>query len=204
MNKFLKLFGLLTVVALFAFMPNNEKIKIVIDASHGGTDFGGTYSHHTEKDIVASIITKIKNLHTSNTIELFYTRENDNTMSLPERTDFINKINPDLVISVHVNNNKNPESSGIECFVAKDDISNSGQSKVYAEKLLTEFIEKMNLRSRGVHQAPFFILKKSQAPAIVLELGFLSNENDRKYLINNESQTEIAKTILNFASKIEK
>jgi N-acetylmuramoyl-L-alanine amidase len=204
MNKFLKLFGLLAVVTLFAFMPNNDKIKIVIDASHGGTDYGGTYSHHTEKDIVAAIVTNIKNLNTGDNIEFFFTRENDNTLTLAERTKIINKINPDLVISVHVNNNKNPDSNGIECFVAKDDISNSAKSKVYAEKLLTEFTEKMNLKSRGIQQAPFFILKNTQAPAIVLELGFLSNENDRKYLTNKESQIQIAKTILNFASKIEK
>lgn len=204
MNKFLKLFGLLTVIFLFAFMPHNDKIKIVIDASHGGTDLGGTFSHHIEKDIVASIVSKIKNLNTNNNIELFYTRENDETMSLAERTDLINKINPDLVISVHTNNNKNPESSGIECFVAKDEITNSAKSVAYAEKLLTEFTKKMNLKSRGVQKAPFFILRKSQAPAIVLELGFLSNSKDRQYLTDNEGQTYIAKTILNFVSEIEK
>lgn len=204
MNKYLKIFGVLAITVLFAFMPKNDKIKIVIDAGHGGTDLGGTYSNHVEKDVVASIVSKIKNLNTSDNIELFYTREDDNTISLAERTELINKINPDLVISIHANNNKNPESSGIECYVAKDEISNSAKSKEYAEKLLAEFTTKMNLKSRGVHQAPFFILKNSQSPAIVLELGFLSNENDRKYLTNQESQNQIARTIINFTSKIEK
>jgi N-acetylmuramoyl-L-alanine amidase len=204
MRKIISTSLALLAVTLMAFTVNNDKIKIVIDAGHGGTDSGGTFSNHIEKDVVASIVSEIKKLHSGNDVELYFTREEDNTMQLAERAKLINEINPDLVISIHANNNKNPESSGIECFVAKDDIANSAKSREYAEKLLTEFTTKMNLKNRGVHQAPFFILKKSQSPAIILELGFLSNENDRKYLTDKDSQIQIAKTILNFASKIEK
>ncbi|MES2812122.1 MAG: N-acetylmuramoyl-L-alanine amidase [Bacteroidota bacterium] len=203
MKNFLKLSVLIFAFALFAFIPKNEKIKVVIDASHGGEDNGASFHGHTEKNITLSISKEIQKLNTNKNIEIYYTREDDKSISLVERVNFIKTINPDIVISLHTNANKNETSSGIECFVTKEE-KLFEKSNSLAEKLLAEFTEKMNLKSRGVNKAPFFLLKKSEVPAIIVELGFLSNLNDKKYLTDQEKQTEIARTILNFASKIEK
>jgi len=201
MKNLLKLSVLAFTFALFAFVPKNEKIKVVIDASHGGDDFGANFYGHKEKDISLSISKEIQKLNTNENLEIYFTREEDKLVSLKERVDFIKSINPDLVISLHTNANKNTTSSGVECFVTKDE-KLFEKSNVLAEKLLFEFTEKMNLKSRGTNKAPFFLLKKSEVPAIIIELGFLSNSSDKEYLTNQDKQKEIARTILNFVSKI--
>ena len=73
--------------------------------------------------------------------------------------------------------------------------SNHEKAKEQAEKLLNA-ISNDKLQSRGVKQANFMILKKSNCPAITLELGYLSNENDRNYITSEEGQNEIAENIV--------
>ncbi|MNE47673.1 N-acetylmuramoyl-L-alanine amidase [compost metagenome] len=81
-----------------------------------------------------------------------------------------------------------------------EDNKNYESSKMHAETLLNS-LSTETLKSRGVKMAPFFILKKSNSPAVTLELGFLSNENDRKYITSDEGQNEIASKIYNHVSK---
>jgi N-acetylmuramoyl-L-alanine amidase len=60
------------------------------------------------------------------------------------------------------------------------------------------------LKNRGVKVAPFMILKKSECPTMVVELGFLSNEKDKDYVNSEKGQIEIANAILNFVSGLKK
>ena len=117
------------------------------------------------------------------------------------RTNFINKIKPDLVISLHVNNNKNIESRGFEIYVS-DKNESFEKSKIFAEKLAVK-LSKTQLKNRGLKIAPFYILKNSTCPSLVVELGFISNENDRKFISSEKGQSEIAKSILDFISEME-
>jgi N-acetylmuramoyl-L-alanine amidase len=52
----------------------------------------------------------------------------------------------------------------------------------------------------GIKTASYFILKKSNVPSMLVQLGFLTNEKDRKYISSEKGQTEIAKNILKFIS----
>jgi N-acetylmuramoyl-L-alanine amidase len=85
-------------------------------------------------------------------------------------------------------------TSGVEAYVSEKN-SNHKISKEHAEKLVNA-IANDKLQSRGVKQANFTILKKSNAPSVSLELGFLSNENDRAYITSEEGQNEIAANIV--------
>ena len=69
------------------------------------------------------------------------------------------------------------------------------KSKETAEKIVNE-ISGENLLKRRIGEAPFYILKNTNCPALVLEMGFLSNNNDREYLISENGQNEIATKIL--------
>lgn len=70
------------------------------------------------------------------------------------------------------------------------------QAKTIAEDLNSRFITNHDLKSRGVKDANFTLLKESEYPSITVELGFLSNESDRKYLTDQNEQEKIATTIL--------
>jgi len=199
MKSTFRILGIAMLVFTMSFASFHDKKIIVIDAGHGGHDFGATIDEHTEKAISASIAKKIKDLDNSENIEIVLLREADEFKSLQDRVDAINKLNADLVISLHVNRTPNVSASGIEAFVNEDN-KNYESSKMHAETLLNS-LSTETLKSRGVKMAPFFILKKSNSPAVTLELGFLSNENDRKYITSDEGQNEIASKIYNHVSK---
>jgi N-acetylmuramoyl-L-alanine amidase/beta-lactamase regulating signal transducer with metallopeptidase domain len=177
-----------------------EKKIIIIDAGHGGTDFGATANDFNEKNLTSEIAKKIKTLFSDSDVEIHFTRTDDEFKDLQNRTDFINNLKADLVISLHINYNKNILTNGFEIFISdKNDLIE--ESKFYGEKLSVK-LSKTPLKYRGLKFAPFQILKKSSCPSMVVELGFISNENDRKFISSEKGQTEIAKTILEFISDI--
>lgn len=186
-----------------SFMKFEKKeINVVIDAGHGGHDFGAQADVVLEKDLVAEITSKIKALNKDADVKIHFTRSDDSFMELQQRTNYINEVKPDLAISLHINNNNsNSTVNGYEVFVPKE-TATSEKSKELAEKLISKFSKKSQLNNRGVKTAPYFILKKSEVPAMVVELGFISNDNDRNYLTSENGQTEIATTILDFVSSL--
>jgi len=173
-----------------------DKKVIVIDVSHGGFDEGAKFNNVNEKDLTTAIANKIKELFSNSEIEIHLTRTTDEFIELKERTEFINTIKPDLVISLHVNANKTTNKNGFELYVSDKNVSFE-KSKLYAENLAVS-LSKTQLKNGGLKTAPFWILKHSNAPAMVVELGYLTNENDKKYITSNKGQTEIANTIVEF------
>ena len=110
----------ITLFSIYAFTnTTSDTIKIVIDAGHGGHDNGATHDLLTEKLIVSQISSKINQMNKNSNIEIYFTRTTDEFMSFETRTNIINNINPDFVLSLHVNSNKNPEASGAEIYVGK-------------------------------------------------------------------------------------
>ncbi|MFE3871840.1 N-acetylmuramoyl-L-alanine amidase [Flavobacterium sp. ZS1P70] len=198
-----KLVLALTVIVSFAFIkPKHsepKKINIVIDAGHGGTDFGATSDAITEKKIVEQVTKKIKSLNSNVVIHL--TRNEDSFLSLNDRTAFINKLKPDLVLSLHVNTSLNNKTSGLEFYVAKETEFFEKSSKIAAE-LINKFTTNKNLKISNVKTGPFYILKKSEVPAVIVELGYLTNENDKKYLVDDNEQNKIAQSISEFISEM--
>lgn len=173
---------------------------IVIDAGHGGHDFGATKDDLNEKNIVSEITNKIKDLYSDSDVVIHFTRIEDDFISLNDRTDFINNIKPDLVISLHINSNNNSNKNGFEIFVTeKNDLFE--KSKVFAEKLSIK-LSKTPLKNNGLKTAPFWILKKTNSPSLLVEIGYISNEDDRKFMTSEKGQTEIAKSILEFVDEI--
>ena len=134
-------------------------------------------------------------------IKIHFTHSEDTFMGLAERADFINQIKPDLAISLHVNNNKNKNSQGFEIYVSNTSVS-SLKSKELADKFAITFSDKTKLNNRGVKTAPFMVLKKSEYPTMLIELGFMSNDTDRNYLTSQTGQNEVAATILDFVSTL--
>jgi len=194
------------VLASFAFIKpkeNNPKktITVVIDAGHGGHDEGMIVEGFSEKEIVASITQKIKKNNSAENIIIHLTRTDDQFISLQDRTNFINNLKPDLVLSLHVNGNKDTEASGVELYISPKNATYENSKKI-AEDLNARFVNNNNLKSRGVKDANFTILQDTNYPSITVELGFLSNTKDRAYLTNDEQQEKIAESILELISTL--
>jgi N-acetylmuramoyl-L-alanine amidase len=174
----------------------SDKKIIVIDAGHGGHDHGAKIDNELESKIVESIAKKIKELNKNNNIEIVLLREDDSFIGLKERTNKVNEINPHLLISLHINTSKNSNVNGVDAFVASENVFY--EKSVEAANKLIEKISNNNLVKGNVKDAKLFIIEKSKCPAILLEVGYLTNENDKTYITSEDGKNEIANSILDF------
>ncbi len=169
--------------AFLSFTPINKKY-IVIDAGHGGNDFGATHGEILEKNISLSVAKEIQKINESqDKYEVILTRDSDSAPTLAERTDMINKLNPEMVISLHVNSSPQKERSdnGFEVYVQNSDISKELAGKIY-KKFNARKIEERNLH----------MLRETKAAAVLVELGFINNSDNRNYITSEKGQKEIA------------
>jgi N-acetylmuramoyl-L-alanine amidase len=171
--------------------PN--KIKVVIDAGHGGKDTGAQTNSVLEKQIVADVSAQLKELCTDKNIEIILLRTEDEFMSLQERVAKIEALSPDLVISLHANYSKNRDRNGVEVYVADNEYTM--RSSFFGTKILESFKRK-DFKTSDLKSANFFLLKNLKCPAVTVELGFLSNSEDMKYLNSEFGQKFLAKQIV--------
>ncbi|SEV93032.1 N-acetylmuramoyl-L-alanine amidase [Chryseobacterium wanjuense] len=183
-----KLFALsIFSIAFLSFTPVDKKL-IIIDAGHGGNDMGANRNGIYEKNIVLNIGKEIQKFNqVQDKYEVILTRDNDTYSQLAERTDLINKLNPEMVISLHVNNSAKPESEqqGQEIYT-----QNTESSKKLAEKISKKF-DVQKIEEKNLH-----ILRESKAPTVLVELGFINNTKEREYMTSENGQKEIAQKFL--------
>lgn len=170
-----------------------EKI-VVIDAGHGDHDSGTTYQGIKEKDLNLSISQAVvRELEKNSDIKVYATREDDTFLKLTERSDFSNQIQPDLFISIHINSvDGNTAASGTETYYTqKVDTRN----KIFATIVQNALVKEFGTRNRGVKANTFVVTQYTQAPAILIEIGFLTNEADRKMMTASDFTARYAQTI---------
>jgi N-acetylmuramoyl-L-alanine amidase len=178
-----------------------NSLLVVIDAGHGGKDSGELSNDLKEKDIVLNISNQLA-LLSNHKIQLIITRVDDTFSSLDDRISFINAQNADLVISLHCNAHNDKATNGVEAYYFD---KNDFKEKSYAySKILVEKQMKLFSNSRGVKASNMLVLKEINSPGVILELGFITNENDKSILMNSENQKEIARSIFESLTEIRK
>lgn len=150
-NNFLKVF-LLIISFFFSSQidaQSKSKFKIVLDAGHGGKDYGTVYHGNIEKKIALSTTLKVGELLDKDSeIEIIYSRKTDVFVELKDRANNANKADADLFVSIHCNGVKNFGPYGTETFVmgltrstTNLDVAKSENSVILLEK---DYKEKYN------------------------------------------------------------
>ena len=163
MKKLITLFSALVFSSTVLFSFNNTKKTVIIDAGHGGNDHGAAYNDVLEKNIALAVASKIKSLNKDENTEIILTRENDSYPSLSDRSAFVNKKNPVMVISLHLNRNSeaNTQRNGTEVYYSENN-EKAEASKILAEKLASKF-ENSSVKSQNLH---ILRASKSVTPAL--------------------------------------
>lgn len=176
---------------------------IVLDAGHGGSD-GGTLAEGilsengrrmdiVEKDINLSVVLYMKTFLEKLGLEVFLTREDDETLSLDERVRIANSKDADLFVSIHCNYYEDDASvSGVESYFFEGSVSGNS----YAEKILEEMESGGRIETRNAKESDFYVLKKTKSPAVLVELGYLSNDRECLLLAEKEYQETMAKELV--------
>ena len=183
-------------------------VKIVLDAGHGGKDVGavGTvyqtdeagnptevYETYYEKDAALAITHKLGQLLEGMGMEVVYTREEDTYPSLAERVETANDCEADYYISIHLNSVANsPEVSGTETLI----YGTGGEAEKLAERIQAQIVEDTGSRNRGVKvRSGLYVLKHTDMPAVLVETGFISNEEECLRLFDETYQMTMAQAI---------
>ena len=184
-----------------------KTITVVIDAGHGGIDPGSTTANGiVEKDLTLKISKKIQELAKHYNVAVVMTREKDELPGnaatiqdgLKNRTDIATKNNAELFISIHINSDdKNPSATGIQMYISDKD-QNLTQKNIKLGSLLSQELKKdyhvdeeLVKSRRGIA-----VLNNSPIPAVIVELGYISNASDLAYFSDDNNQEKIAKDIL--------
>jgi len=142
-----------------------------------------------EKEINLAVVLKLKELLEEQGIRVVLTRDKDIFMKLEERVQIANGEKADLFISIHCNYyEKDSSIYGLECYYCKS----GEEGKHYAEKIMETIEESKNIVSRNVKPADYYILKNTTVPAVLVEIGYLSNYNERNQLMSEEYQEKLA------------
>ena len=174
---------------LDADLSGEENHMVVLDAGHGGEDGGTVEQAATEKEINLAVVLKLKELLEEQGIRVVLTRDKDIFMKLEERVQIANGEKADLFISIHCNYyEKDSSIYGLECYYCKS----GEEGKHYAEKIMETIEESKNIVSRNVKPADYYILKNTTVPAVLVEIGYLSNYNERNQLISKKYQEKLA------------
>ena len=107
----------------------------------------------------------------------------NNTTSLKARVDMANEWDADYFISIHTNSNPNPAINGSEVYVYSE------QSEAYnmAYDILQNIVNYVDTKNNGVRiNRTFYVLRKTEMPAMLIELAYLSNPEDAEKLLNNQ------------------
>lgn len=163
--------------------------RIIIDVGHGGKDSGAIgINKIQEKDVVLDIALEILSLNkqSKTPLNIYLTRYSDTPISLSDRSKLAKVLNADVFISLHCNHSNNPNARGIEVYVFNEKSQYSENSIWLAFELQASFKRQLGFESRGVKFANFQVLRETldYFPAVLLELGFLSNRDENNYFSN--------------------
>ena len=147
-----------------------------------------------EKHIGESSTNKLKALNSKEEVKIIFLRNGDTFVEIADRVKQINDIKPSLIISLHVNASKNTEANGVYAYVNNQ--NNHYAKSLEAANILVDQLSKDNIAQGKIQDANFLILKNLKCPAMVLEVGFLTNDRDREYSRNENGQNEMTARIL--------
>lgn len=168
------------------------KLLIVVDAGHGGHDPGEVVESVREKNINLQIAKKLKSQLESYGITTILTREDDTFVSLEDRALLANEINAAYFISVHCNSyDENAAINGFEIYYFQNQ-----DAKRLADRISSDLKSAELVKLRGVKTDEYFVLKNTSMPAILLELGFLTNDLDRENLCSDTYQNLMTECIV--------
>lgn len=188
---YLAITSLFSTSALFA----QSSKTFVIDAGHGGHDVGSKNNVINESEYSLELAQKIQDLAKNKNINVVLTRNGNDFMDLQSRVDKMNELNPDLIISLHLNNAMNKDLKGAEVFIKKDN-TDEHTEKIGNE--LAQLISINSIENRGLKKANFKILRDSKVPTFLIELGFVSNKDDAETLNSNLYKNQLAEKIVNY------
>ncbi len=188
-----------------ALSSEQPKIKVVLDAGHGGIDGGvsGVNTGIKESVINLSIVKKLEHYLVDGGFNVVLTRSTDAGLygiatkslkkkDMQKRKEIIEKEEPSLVVSVHLNKYSLSSRKGAQIFYNEK----NQNGKILAESIQKAFNELPDSeRDFSALKGDYYILNCTNYPSVIAECGFLSNPEEEAKLVTEEYQDVVAYTL---------
>lgn len=161
---------------------------VVIDAGHGGHDGGAEGNGLKEKDLTLAIALETEKVlkRDYNGVKVEQTRRTNKYLTLKQRSDISDYHKADLFVSVHINSAKNNTAHGYESYISPHTSHKKALRTIHDE--VAGYFKKNNIHNRGLKELAFYVLRWTNAPAILTESLFINNPKDAKFLKGNVNQ----------------
>lgn len=172
-------------------IARDGRIVVVVDPGHGGGDPGavGIGGIH-EADIVLDVAKQVAALLEKGGVQAVLTRQDDREVELEPRVDLADRLNANLFVSIHANaiSLSRPDVNGIETYYYS-----SGSA--LASSIQNSLVSATGMNDRGVRQARFYVLTETSMPAVLVEIGFVTGQEDAARFNSAASRSQIAAAI---------
>ena len=185
--------------------------KIVyLDAGHGGYDPGASYFGISEKSLTLAIQSRVKAKLEAEGYQVVTTRTSDTYVDLIDRSRAANASESDIFVSIHINASGSSAAQGIETYYYQPyaeypsrinatyhaNPTRLSMSDTLANAIQSSLINATGAQNQGVKRQTFAVLRETTAPAVLLELGFLSNPQEAARLNTSAYQETLANAIV--------
>lgn len=163
----------------------HKNTLIVLDAGHGGNDPGATSPTFglREKEVVLDVTRKLAKLLEREGFKVYLTRENDTYVGLYNRAEIANELGADAFVSIHANAHDRTAVSGVEVLYYPD--TDGRNNKNFARIVQDALVRELGSANRGIVERPKLVVtRETKMPAVLAEIGFLSNIGGEEKLLN--------------------
>lgn len=166
---------------------------VMLDPGHGGSDPGTVHGDLFEKDINLDIALRAKDLLLEAGAIVVMTREDDSAVPPADRPVMANEMKPDVFLSIHCNSVLNVFPCGTETYYYN--------MVPYSQELATQvhscLLKEIMLVDRKVRRKDYYVLRVTNVPAVLVEVGYLSNEEENGKLRQPEFRQKAAQGLIN-------
>jgi len=173
-------------------VPGRLSGTVVVDAGHGGKDPGATsILGFYEKDVNLAVALEVARLLEQRGLRVKMTRTDDYFVELKDRAAIANNLNADLFVSIHSDSFPKSSRRGYTVYIARSASSSSRR----AASAISRSMSGTGLNSFGVQTAGYHVLTGTRGPAVLVELGYLSNRSEAALLRSNSFQNRLAAAV---------
>jgi N-acetylmuramoyl-L-alanine amidase len=166
---------------------------VVIDPGHGGRDPGTAHNGFREKDIVLDVALMVADTLKASGVDARLTRNTDTFVELNDRAALAQGVGAKLFVSLHCDAAPNRRARGFTIYAPENRMRQTSPCAAVMEKsMLTT-----NMTSRGIRAAGFRVLLRTKCPALLVELGYLSNRYDARLLGSKSCRRDLARAVAN-------
>lgn len=194
-----------------------ERVRtVVLDPGHGGHDSGARGAWGREKDFNLDVARRARAILMRKGYNVVMTRNDDRFIPLQQRADFANRHRDALFVSIHFNSSRNRAARGIETFVlaprgvpsfAQDGPrvsdfrlcrgnARDAENMALATAMHASMLRRLKVPDRGIKRARFLVIREVEIPGVLLEGGFLSNNQDSRLVASKSYRQQMAYSIV--------